>query len=54
MLIFSFDSAVKNMGVSIVKINQLELSDELRFKMCLNRKGKNINHTLYLTFDSLV
>jgi hypothetical protein len=60
MLIFSFDSAVKNMGVSIVKINQLELSDELRFKMCLNRKGKNINNDLedlisiYKTLSSLL
>ena len=39
MLIFSFDSAVKNMGVSIVRINQLEISDELRFKLSIDRKN---------------
>ena len=46
MLIFSFDAAVKNMGVSIVRINQLEIDEELKFKMRLNRKDKNPNNTL--------
>ena len=47
MLIFSFDSAVKNMGVSIVRINQLEISDELRFKLSIDRKKQNVNNALY-------
>ena len=47
MLIFSFDSAVKNMGVSIVRINQLEISDELRFKLSIDRKKQNVNNVLY-------
>ena len=47
MLIFSFDSAVKNMGVSIVRINQMEISDELRFKLSIDRKKQNVNNALY-------